>query len=97
MPATLMNVRLDEARVQKARELRESGVSISDLVRTAIDARHAILRAGLKGLAAEAALHRILEQYPDPPDLPPRVADVHDSRSARPAIRRRLRSRASSR
>ena len=39
MKATLVNVRLDEARVRKARALRKSGLRLSDVVRQAIDER----------------------------------------------------------
>jgi hypothetical protein len=38
-----------------------------------------------------ARMWKIFEEYPDPPDLPPRDYDVHDRREARRAVRRRLR------
>jgi hypothetical protein len=97
MSNTLMNVRLDAERVRKVQLLRERGVSLSDLVRDAIDQRFDALR--LAGYARDggAIVARLLEQYPDPPDLPARDYDVHDRRAARAAVAGRLRRRASSR
>jgi hypothetical protein len=36
-------------------------------------------------------IRRILDEHPDPPDLPPRDYDVRDRRAARAAIVRKLR------
>lgn len=90
MGSRLTNVRLDEERVRKARALREHGVTLSDVVREAIDERYAALAGSETDPDVAAVLRRILEKYPDPSDLPPRAYDVADSRSARAAILRKL-------
>jgi hypothetical protein len=95
MAAKLVNVRLDEERLRKAKVLRESGVALSDLVREAIDARFDSLRAGLTPADAPAILDRILERYSEPAGVPTRGYDVHDSRSARAAIAKKLKARRS--
>lgn len=93
MGSRLMNVRLDEVRIRKARALRARGVSVSGLVREAIDARFEDLGRALPPQDVAALLERVFERYPDPVGLPPRGYDVHDRRAARAAIRRKLRSR----
>jgi hypothetical protein len=85
-----MNVRLDEERLRKARRLREHGVAISDLVREAIDERFEALRRPRETRDFKAVISRLLERYPDPPDLPARDYEVHDPRTSRAAILRRL-------
>ncbi|MQA31879.1 MAG: hypothetical protein GEU82_18925 [Luteitalea sp.] len=92
MSSRLVNVRLDEERVRKAQRLRESGVALSDVVREAIDERFATLRRSESQPDVRTIVRGIFQQYPDPPDLPPRDYDVHDRRAARVAIRRKLRS-----
>ena len=92
MSHRLVNVRLDEERLRKARQLRESGVVLSDLVRKAIDERFEQVRGPRTPRDFEALMARIFEQYPDPPDLPPPRYDVYDRTEARAAIRRKLRS-----
>jgi len=87
----LVNVRLDEEHLRKARKLRASGVVLSDLVREAIDERFEELRRPRKPRDIQALMARIFEQYPDPPDLPPRTYQVADRRAARRAILRKLR------
>ena len=83
-------MRLDDRRVRRARRLRERGVSLSDLVREAIDARfEALERAATPG-DVEAAIARIHEQHPDPPRLPARRYDVHNRKASRAAIVRAL-------
>jgi len=57
-------------------------VALSDVVREAIDERFAALRRSESPLDVRAIIRRIFEQYPDPPDLPPRDYDVHDRRRA---------------
>jgi hypothetical protein len=89
----LVNVRLDEEHLRKARVLRESGVALSDLVREAIDARFESLRTSRRSGDALQILQHILERYPEPSRLPPRTYDVHDSTSARAAIARKLKTR----
>ncbi len=91
MSSRLVNVRLDAERVRKAQTLRERGVALSDVVREAIDERFAELRRPSPTPDVTTLIRRIFEQYPDPPDLPPRDYDVHDRRAARKAILRKLR------
>jgi len=90
MSSRLVNVRLDPERLRKARTLRERGVSLSDVVREAIDERFQILqRRGNPDV--KILIRKLFEQYPDPPGLPPRGYDVHDRAAARRAILRKLR------
>ena len=91
MGSRLVNVRLDEERVRKAQALRERGVSLSDVVREAIDERFAELRRSESQPDVRTIVRGIFERYPDPPDLPPRDYDVPDRRAARAAILRKLR------
>jgi hypothetical protein len=93
MGTRLVNVRLDEERLRKARSLRASGVAISDLLREAIDHRYE-RTVKSKGLDVAAIMRRMFEEYPDPPDLPPRGYDVHDRAGARRAVLRRLKRKA---
>ena len=93
MGGRLVNVRLDEERLRKAKALRSSGVAISDLLREAIDHRYEqAVRS--KGRDVAAIMRRVFEEYPDPPGLPPRGYDVHDRAAARRAVRRRLKRKA---
>jgi hypothetical protein len=94
MSTRLVNVRLDEERTRKARALRARGIAISDLLREAIDRRYEQAVRSPEGLDVAAIMHRIFEQYPDPPDLAPRGYDVHDRAAARQAVRRGLRRKA---
>ena len=91
--ATLVNVRLDPDRARKVRLLREQGIALSDLVREAIDERYAEAIFAHSPSEATAVVRRIFSQYPDPPGLAPRGYEVHDSRAARAAVRRRLKRR----
>ena len=86
-----MNVRLDEERVRKATVLRERGVSLSDVMRQAIDERFAAISTLDVPPDARQIVRGLFERHPDPPDLPPREYDVHDRRAARLAIQRKLR------
>ena len=90
MASRLLNVRLDEERVRKARTLRERGIALSDVVREAIDERFANLPRSESPTDVQAAVRRIFDRYPDPPDLPSRNYNVHNRRAARAAILRRL-------
>lgn len=90
MSSRLINVRLDADRLRKAQRLRERGIALSDVVREAIDERFSELRSTSR-VDVKAIVRRIFEEYPDPPDLPPRDYDVHDRRASRGAILRRLR------
>jgi hypothetical protein len=94
MGSKLLNVRLDEARLRKARRLRERGIALSDVVREAIDARFAALEPRLTAQDVRGALARIADAFPDPPDRPARTYDVHDRRASRDVITRRLTRRA---
>lgn len=92
MNSRLVNVRLDEQRIRKARKLRAEGIPLSNLVRDAIDQQYERLIESSKPRDVEAVMRRIYEQCPDPPDSPLRDYDVHDRAEAREAIRRKLRS-----
>jgi hypothetical protein len=92
MASRLVNVRLDPERVQKALWLRASGVSLSELVRDAIDERYEALSRPVRAREVRETVTRIFERFPDPPDLPARTYDVHDRRTARAAVARRLRT-----
>lgn len=87
----MVNVRLDEDRIRKAQALRERGLSLSDVVREAIDERFGALHRRGPQPGVRAIIRGIFERYPDPPDLPPRDYDVHNRREARAAILRKLR------
>ncbi len=91
MSSRLVNVRLDEERLRKARVLREQGLALSDVIREAIDERFDQLNRSRKVRDVRAIIQRIFEQYPDPPGLPPRDYDVHDRKAARKAIIEKLR------
>lgn len=93
MSSRLVNVRLDAERLRKAQRLRARGVTLSDVVRDAIDERYAAVAAAESPRDVRALARQIFEQHPDPPDLPQRDYDVHDRRAARGAIMRKLRSR----
>ena len=93
MGSRLINVRLDEQRVRKARRLRERGIAISDVVREAIDERFRRLGALERSRDVQTIMTGLFERYPDPPNVPARRYDVHDAKQARAAIRRRLRRR----
>ena len=90
-------MRLDEARLRKARRLRARGVPLSDVVREAIDARYEAMTDRDARRDAAAVVRRIVDAHPDPPGLPTREYDVHDRAAAREAvitaIRRRGRGR----
>jgi hypothetical protein len=87
--ARLVNVRLDAARLRKARALRKRGVALSDVVREAIDARYGQLQSTPRS-DVKAIVSRIFDEHPDPGDLPERDYDVHDRQAARRAIVRTM-------
>jgi antitoxin component of RelBE/YafQ-DinJ toxin-antitoxin module len=91
MASKLINVRLDEEHMRKARVLREHGVAVSDLVREAIDARYEQVASERKPIDTEALMNALFEKYPDPPNQEARGYDVHDAKQARGAIVKRLR------
>jgi len=94
MTSRLINVRLDERRLQRVRRLRAKGISISDLLRDAIDRQYEEITKQRKPRDIESMLKQLYAQYPDPVDLPPREYDVHDRRQAKEAISRMLRRKA---
>jgi hypothetical protein len=87
----LVNVRLDGERLRKVRTLRRRGVVLSDLLREAIDRQFEALNEQANERDIRAIVGRILERYPDPPDLPVRLYDLRDRKEARHAIARKLR------
>ena len=94
MGTRLVNVRLDEEHMRKARALRASGIAVSDLLRQVIDERYERVVRPPKGLDVAAIMRRIFDEHPDPPDLPPRGYDAHDRAATRRAVVRRLRRKA---
>jgi len=94
MTSRLINVRLDERRLQRVRRLRAKGISISDLLRDAIDRQYEEITKQRKPRDIESMLQELYAQYPDPADLPPREYNVHDRRQAKEAISRMLRRKA---
>ena len=86
----LVNVRLDERRLERARRLRAKGITLSDLVRDAIDQRYDQLVTPSRRRDVLDIVKEIYEQYPDPPELAPRDYNVHDRRAAKRAIVRKL-------
>ena len=86
-----MNVQLGEEYVRKAQAPRERGVTLSDIVREAIDERFAALRQSEAPPDVRAIVRGVFERYPDPGNLEPRDYDVHDRRAARAAILPKLR------
>jgi hypothetical protein len=88
----LVNVRLDAERLRKARALRKRGVTLSDVVREAIDERYGRDESA-SHTDTQTLIRRLFEHHPDPPDLPARGYDVHDRVAARRAIARRLTAR----
>src|SRR5262245_38954842 len=93
MKGRLINVRLDEPRLERARRLRNHGITLSELVRDAIDRQYEQLIQSSQTRDVKSIMSEIYEKYPDPPGLPVRDYDVQDSGQARAAIRRRLRAR----
>jgi hypothetical protein len=89
----LLNVRLDDNDSRLVKQLRERGVSISDLVRGAIraEARRA---PAPKPLDVDALLAEIQKQYPTPPGAKAaHRIDTTNRREVRELIRSRLRRR----
>lgn len=94
MVTRLLNVRLDEERLRKVRSLRERGVSLSDLVRAAIDERYEQTHAPLAARDVRAIFARLDAEHPlTEVTLPPRGYDVHDRRQAAAAIASHMRDR----
>lgn len=94
MSSRLVNVRLDEERLRKARVLREQGIALSDVIREAIDQRFEQTNRSRTAREVTNLMQRIFQLYPDPTDLPPREYDTHDRNAARTAILKKLRRQA---
>jgi hypothetical protein len=90
-----VNVRLDAERIRKAHILRERGLTLSDVVREAIDVRYAALSPADSPRNVRAIVEEVFKRHPDPPDQPRRNYSVHDRRAARAAMLRKLRRRKS--
>ncbi len=90
MSSRLVNVRLDERRLERVRKLRARGITLSDLVRDAIDRQYEqIVKSGDRR-DIDAIMTEIYQRHPDPRGLPPRNYHVHDRRAARKAVLRKL-------
>ena len=89
MSSRLVNVRLDSERLRKVQTLRERGVSLSDVLREAIDEQFLRLRPEPER-DVKTVIRRIFERFPDPAGLPPRGYNVHDRGAARRAILRKV-------
>ena len=61
MTKRLVNVRLDEQRLERARRLRDNGIALSDLVQDAIDRRYEQLVKSSKDRDVEAIMEAIYE------------------------------------
>ena len=90
MASRLVNVRLDEERLRKARLLRERGLALSDVIREALDQRFEQLNQAKNAREVKNIVELIFQQYPDPAGLPPRSYNVHDRKARRSAIREKL-------
>ena len=89
----LLNVRLDDDDSRLVRQLRERGVSISELVRGAIraEARRA---SQTEPLDVDALVAEIQKQYPTPPGTKKRRRiDTTNRREVQEFIRRKVRRR----
>jgi hypothetical protein len=88
----LLNVRLSPQDAERARALREAGIEISAVVRSAIrveyDKRVSTPRRGKK---PSRLVKEILNAVPDPKVLPIRGFDIRDRRATRAAISSKLR------
>jgi hypothetical protein len=90
MKGRLINVRLDEPRLARARQLRARGITLSAIVRDAIDQRYEQLVESASQRDIDAIMQGIYDANPDPPGLPARDYDVRNSHQARAAVRRKL-------
>jgi hypothetical protein len=84
---SLLNVRLAPEDARLAAALREAGVPISDIVRSAIRAEYARRIGESRDRRRPSRIVAdILASLPDPPDLPARGFEADD----RPAMRRHI-------
>ena len=86
----LVNVRLDDRRLERARRLRARGIPLSKLVRDAIDREYEQALKTSRHLDVEAIMNEIYQQYPDPPGLPPRNYEVRKRGEAKDAVLKKL-------
>jgi hypothetical protein len=93
MRSTLVNVRLDAERRRKAKALRARGITLSDVVRDAIDERFRAIDQSASKPDVRALIAQLFTDYPDPENLPARDYEVHNRRAARLAIRRKIDTR----
>ena len=82
MNTRLVNVRLDERRIERARRLRAKGITLSDLVRDAIDRQYEDLVESSRHKDAKTLMDQIYEEFPDPAGVARRGYDVHNRRQA---------------
>jgi len=88
----LVNVRLNPDHARMVARLREAGLSLSPLVRDAIETayrQHAGVRSS--GGRPSRIMDEIYRTHPDPPGRPRPRPDLRDRRAVRRVIRRRLR------
>jgi hypothetical protein len=94
MGSRLVNVRLDEELLRKAQLLREEGLTLSDVVREAIDQRFEQLKQRRRAQDVKDVIQRIFDQYPDLANIPPRGYDLKNRKAARTAIVSKLTGKA---
>lgn len=91
MSSRLVNVRLDQEHLRKAKVLRQNGIALSDLVRTAIDEKYDQALVSRPAHDVPAILARLDLEYPiSAGTLPERKYSVHDRQQAARAIRKGL-------
>jgi hypothetical protein len=90
----LLNVRLSPQDAQRAKALREAGVEISAVVRSAIRVEYEKrVSAPRRGKKPSHLVEDILRALPDPKGLPVRTFDARDRRAVRKTISSKLRRR----
>jgi Arc/MetJ-type ribon-helix-helix transcriptional regulator len=88
----LLNVRLSDEDARLAKELRDRGISVSDVVRAAIRAEATRARAP-ETLDVAQLLREMQQRHPTPPDATRVVAISRDRRAVQSAVRAKLRGR----
>ena len=88
----LLNVRLGEDDARLARGLRESGVSISELVREALRAE-ARRREALNAFDVDAVLAEMIEAHPTPARARRQRPTARDRHAVKATIRAKLQNR----
>jgi len=87
----LVNVRLDERHLEKARRLRLKGIALSDVVRDAIDRQYDLIIDSPQNRDVDAIMREIYDLFPDAPGSETRQYSMSDRKAAKQAILRRLR------